>query len=73
MKHAVNGFGRAAYDGPQPPAEGSVHNYYFRLVALPEATLGLSNGCDAIEMWRKARAMRLAEVELIGLFMGTPI
>ncbi|WP_460450491.1 YbhB/YbcL family Raf kinase inhibitor-like protein [Alsobacter sp. SYSU BS001988] len=73
MKHAVNGFGRAAYDGPQPPEEGSVHNYYFRLIALPEPTLGLDNGCDALEMWRKARAMRLAEVELIGLYMGTPL
>lgn len=73
LKHALNGFGRAAYDGPQPPGEDSVHNYYFRLLALPTETLGFADGCDAMQMWREARARRLAEVDLIGLYMGTPL
>ncbi|WP_158266661.1 YbhB/YbcL family Raf kinase inhibitor-like protein [Alsobacter soli] len=72
LRQVMNGFGRVGYDGPQPPGEASVHNYYFRLLALPEP-LGFEDGCDPATMWTQARARRIAEVDLIGLYMGTPL
>ena len=39
IRQAVNDFGRAGYDGPNPPA-GSPHRYIFTVHALPVETLG---------------------------------
>lgn len=39
IRQAVNDFGRAGYDGPNPPA-GPPHRYIFTVHALPIETLG---------------------------------
>lgn len=67
-RYAVNDFGFARYDGPQPPKGHGTHRYRFKLAALdvPKLSVPASAGVEAI--WKEACKHRLDEAELIGTF-----
>ncbi len=64
LPHAVNDFGNAGYDGPEPP-EGARHTYRIRLVALGIDSLGLADGTAAGEAFDAARDHILGEAEIV--------
>jgi hypothetical protein len=72
LPHAVNSFGAARYDGPQPPVGDPPHTYRFRLVALGVASLGLDPQPTAGEVWEAARSQIRGEAELTGTFQAQP-
>lgn len=67
-RFAVNDFGMARYDGPQPPKGHGVHHYHFKLAALdvPNLTIPAAAGVEAI--WKAACKHTLEEAELVGTF-----
>ena len=67
-RYAVNDFGFARYDGPQPPKGHGTHHYHFKLAALDVAhlTVPASAGVEAI--WAEACKHKLDEAELVGTF-----
>ena len=67
-RFAVNDFGFARYDGPQPPKGHGTHHYHFKLAALdvPHLTVPASAGVEAI--WKEACKHILDEAELVGTF-----
>jgi Raf kinase inhibitor-like YbhB/YbcL family protein len=65
---AVNDFGNARYDGPQPPAGHGTHHYHFRLFALDVPTLEMPSNCAVEEVLEAAEDHALAEAECIGTF-----
>lgn len=67
-RFAVNDFGFARYDGPQPPKGHGTHHYHFKLAALnvPNLTVPASAGVEAI--WKEACKHKLDEAELVGTF-----
>lgn len=67
-RFAVNDFGHARYDGPQPPKGHGTHHYHFRLAALdvPHLTVPASAGVEAL--WKEACKHKLDEAELVGTF-----
>ena len=68
LRHCVNDFANAAYDGPQPPQGHGPHRYYFRLAALDVATLEVADGTGAGAMWDEALRHVLGEAELFGTY-----
>lgn len=68
LRHALNRYGRAAYDGPEPPPDETYHPYRFRLAALSCAALQLEPGRTAAEAWQAAAPFLIEEAELIGLY-----
>ena len=65
---AVNDFGRACYDGPQPSADEGVHHYRFRLAALDVPHLELPPDARADDAWNAAQPHVIEEAELVGAF-----
>jgi Raf kinase inhibitor-like YbhB/YbcL family protein len=67
-RFAVNDFGFARYDGPQPPSGHGIHHYHFRLAALdvPKLSTHASAGIEAI--WKEACRHKIEEAALIGIF-----
>jgi Raf kinase inhibitor-like YbhB/YbcL family protein len=72
LRNAVNDFGNARYDGPQPPAGHGPHHYHFRLAALRTPHLDLPPTAKAIEVWQAAQPHVVAETELVGTFRSVP-
>lgn len=68
LPHAVNDFGNAGYDGPQPPEGDPPHSYRFRLAALNVATLPVADRPSAGEVWEAALPHLLGEAELVGVY-----
>lgn len=64
LPHAVNDFGEARYDGPQPPPDHPPHTYRFRLAALNVSRLPIGEEPKAEDVWEAAREYMLAEAEL---------
>ena len=65
---AVNDFGKARYDGPQPPPGHGVHHYHFRLAALDVPQLDVPPGANAASVWDAARPHMIGETEIVGTF-----
>lgn len=67
-RYAVNDFGFARYDGPQPPKGHGTHHYHFKLAALdvPKLSIPATAGVEAI--WKEACKHKLDEAELVGTF-----
>ena len=65
---AVNDFGHARYDGPQPPAGDGAHHYHFRLFALDIPELALPARCGVRDVLAAARDHSLAEAEVVATF-----
>jgi Raf kinase inhibitor-like YbhB/YbcL family protein len=68
MKFAVNDFGRARYDGPEPPVGHGVHHYHFRLAALDVPSLPLPGKVKVADVWREAQKHALATAEVVGTY-----
>jgi hypothetical protein len=67
-RHAINTYGNAHYDGPQPPPLHGTHHYHFRLLALDVAELPL-DARSSIESLKQAAAPHtLGEAQLIGTY-----
>jgi Raf kinase inhibitor-like YbhB/YbcL family protein len=66
--HAVNDFGDAHYDGPQPPKGHGAHHYHFRLAALDIKHLDLPARASVADLWRAAKPHIIAEADLVGTF-----
>lgn len=62
---ALNDFGAAAYDGPQPPPGSGLHHYHFRLAALDVAHLELPAKARAKDVWQAAQAHVIEEADLV--------
>jgi hypothetical protein len=67
-KVAVNDFGDARYDGPEPPRGHGTHHYHFRLAALDVARLALPPRPSVAAVWRAARGHVLASAEIVGTY-----
>jgi hypothetical protein len=67
-RHAVNTYGNAHYDGPQPPPLHGTHHYHFRLLALdvPELPLDARSSIDSLK--QVAAPHVLGEAQLIGTY-----
>jgi Raf kinase inhibitor-like YbhB/YbcL family protein len=68
VKHGVNDFGHAQYDGPQPPPGHGTHHYHFRLAALNTPHLDLPRQVRAMDVWKAAQPYITAETEIVGTF-----
>ncbi|PVE21280.1 YbhB/YbcL family Raf kinase inhibitor-like protein [Microvirga sp. KLBC 81] len=64
----VNGFGKARYDGPQPPKGHGPHHYHFRLAALDIPQLNILASAKAEDIWTEAMPHIIAEAELVGVY-----
>jgi Raf kinase inhibitor-like YbhB/YbcL family protein len=69
LKHGVNDFGNAQYDGPRPPLGHGTHHYHFRIAALTVASLDLPRQAAALDIWEAARPHIIAETELVGTYV----
>lgn len=67
-RFAVNDFGFARYDGPQPPKGHGTHHYHFKLVALDVAHLAVPGSAGVEAIWKEACKYKLDEAELVGTF-----
>jgi len=67
-QQAVNDFGAARYDGPQPPRGHGIHHYHFRIAALDVAKLNLPESASAEAAWAAAQPHVIDQAELIGTF-----
>jgi Raf kinase inhibitor-like YbhB/YbcL family protein len=67
-RQAMNDFGRAAYDGPQPPRGHGPHHYLFRIAALDVAQLEVTGDATVRSVWNAARPHVIEEAELVGAF-----
>jgi Raf kinase inhibitor-like YbhB/YbcL family protein len=65
---AVNDFGNACYDGPQPPPGHGTHHYHFRLFALDVPTLDMPPDSAIEDVLEAAEDHALEEAEYIGTF-----
>jgi Raf kinase inhibitor-like YbhB/YbcL family protein len=70
LKHGVNDFGNAQYDGPQPPPGHGTHHYHFWLGALDVLDLDLPRQPSAVQIWEAAQAHLVAEARFVGTFAG---
>jgi Raf kinase inhibitor-like YbhB/YbcL family protein len=68
LQVAVNDFGNARYDGPQPPPGHGAHHYHFRLFALDVPSLDVPPGSDIEEVLEAAEDHALAEADYVGTF-----
>ncbi len=67
-REGVNDFGRAGYDGPQPPVGDPPHHYHFRLMALDVANLDVPDDARVETIANKARRHVIAETEIVGTY-----
>jgi hypothetical protein len=65
---AVNDYGNASYDGPQPPRQDGMHHYHFKLLALDVQQLPQRGDVDLETVWREAENHAIARTELIGTY-----
>lgn len=65
-RQAVNDFGKARYDGPQPPPGHGVHHYHFKIAALDVAQLDLPVDANVESAWDAARPHAIDQAELVG-------
>jgi Raf kinase inhibitor-like YbhB/YbcL family protein len=65
---AMNDFGNARYDGPDPPPGDAAHTYRFRLAALRVPRLDVPVALDAGDMWAEARKHAIEEAQITGRF-----
>jgi hypothetical protein len=63
VRAAMNDFGNARYDGPEPP-EGERHTYRFRLFAFERPELGLAPSATAADVVEAAEKHALEEADL---------
>lgn len=68
LRQGINRYGRAAYDGPEPPPGETYHPYRFRLAALSCATLDVTGEVPAERLGEAAAPFLLEEAELIGIY-----
>ena len=68
LQMAVNDFGNARYDGPQPPAGHGTHHYHFRLFALDVPTLDMPSNCAVEDVIEAAEDHAIAEADYVGTF-----
>jgi Raf kinase inhibitor-like YbhB/YbcL family protein len=68
LQMAVNDFGNARYDGPQPPPGHGTHHYHFRLFALDVPKLDMPSNCAVEDVLEAAEDHALEEAEYIGTF-----
>ncbi|WP_293857871.1 YbhB/YbcL family Raf kinase inhibitor-like protein [uncultured Alsobacter sp.] len=68
LRHGVNRYGNACYDGPEPPPDEVFHPYRFRLGALRSERLDVPDAIPAFELWAAAEPHMLGECDLIGLY-----
>lgn len=68
LRQVANRYGRAAYDGPEPPSGETYHPYRFRLAALNCPTLDVQPSDDVDAVREKARSFLIEEAELIGIY-----
>jgi Raf kinase inhibitor-like YbhB/YbcL family protein len=68
LRVAINDFGNAQYDGPQPPPGHGTHHYHFRLFALDVPELDVPEGCSAEDILEAAEDSSLEEAEFVGVF-----
>jgi hypothetical protein len=64
-----NDFGKARYDGPQPPSGDPPHRYVFHLFAA-DAPLGVRNGAPAETVRAALRGHQLASGTLVGTYQS---
>ena len=67
-RFAVNDFGNAGYDGPEPPVGHGTHHYHFRLAALDVPALALNERSKVRDVWREASKHALATAEVVGTY-----
>jgi Raf kinase inhibitor-like YbhB/YbcL family protein len=70
LKHGVNDFGNAQYDGPQPPPGHGTHHYHFRVGALDVVSLNVPREASAVRIWEAAQPHLIAEAQIVGTFTG---
>ncbi len=68
IRMAVNDFGNAHYDGPQPPPGHGTHRYHFRLFALNVEELDLPDDASAADVLEAAQESAIAEADIVGTF-----
>jgi Raf kinase inhibitor-like YbhB/YbcL family protein len=68
LKQGVNRYGRAAYDGPEPPPGETYHPYRFRFIALNRPTLDVAPADTVETLLERARPHLIEETELIGIY-----
>jgi Raf kinase inhibitor-like YbhB/YbcL family protein len=64
----TNDFGRIGYGGPCPPKGHGAHRYFFKLLALEVATLGLPAGARRAQIDKALRGHILAEAQYMGRY-----
>jgi Raf kinase inhibitor-like YbhB/YbcL family protein len=68
IRMALNDWGDAKYDGPQPPKGHGLHHYHFRLFALDVPELGLPEDATAEQVLDAVQEHSIAEADVIGTF-----
>ena len=68
QRQAINDFGEARYDGPQPPPGHGVHHYHFRIAALDVAHLDVPADARVETAWDIAGPHVIGQAELVGTF-----
>jgi Raf kinase inhibitor-like YbhB/YbcL family protein len=68
LQMAVNDFGNASYDGPQPPPGHGTHHYHFRLFALDVPTLDMPPDAAIEDVLEAAEDHALEEADYVGTF-----
>jgi Raf kinase inhibitor-like YbhB/YbcL family protein len=68
LQMAVNDFGNAHYDGPQPPPGHGQHHYHFRLFALDVNELGLPEDATASQVLDAAVEHCIDEADAVGIY-----
>ena len=63
-----NDFGKPGYGGPCPPKGHGPHRYFFKLLALNTASLGLKQGVKRAEIDRALAGQVLAEAQYMGRY-----
>jgi hypothetical protein len=67
-RQAINDFGKARYDGPQPPRGHGLHHYHFKIAALDVPQLDLPVDAKAESAWAVAQPHVIDQAELVGTF-----
>lgn len=68
LSQGLNRYGRAAYDGPEPPSDETYHPYRFRFAALSCPRLEVGSGASLKEVRAAAGPFLISEAELIGIY-----
>ena len=65
---ALNDFGNAGYDGPEPPREHGPHRYHFRLAALQVPNIKVDKDADATTVWAQVCVNAVEMASLTGTY-----